>query len=1079
MAKLYIRKNIIIPLVLALFTLLEPQMSSGQTREITGAVRNGLTEEALEGVTVTASRAVAVTDEKGLFSISVANSGDTLSFSSVGYKPKRIPIGPGSTKPLNIYLQSEDNLLRDVVVSTGYYQLSKERATGSFFHLNNELINRNPDGNIINRLEGITGSLQFDKRNLKIAVSSRPELRVRGLSTINAETAPLIVLDNFPYEGDIGDINPDDVESVTVLKDAAAASIWGARAGNGVIVIDSKLGKFNQPVKVHYSSSVRIKEHPDLFYSPRFIPAAEFIEVERELFSRGNYAENDWTALSPTVELFIKERDGMISPEQLAGEIARLKGLDIRRQASEYLYQTGLDQQHALSMSGGSDRFRFYFSGGLNNEKGSIKGFKTRRLSLNSRNTYMPVEDVELTVGIDFDRYKAENNGLYLSNLNPLGKSAIYPYAQLIDEEGNFLSVPKNYVRSIYVDNAQLMGLLDWAYRPLQEKSLLNSSEEGQSIKIAAGLKFNILNSFDLDVNYLYFKEDRFGRVIDHAESYAVRDMVNQFLQDDGTSPFPQGGILHSDDRHLTTHSGRVQLNYNKQFGAHHDLSALAGTELRQHVTEGNQYSLYGYDDDILTFQQNVDYVGRYPTNPRGLNRSISPPSASLSHFTDRYLSYYANASYTYLGKYIASGSARWDASNYFGVKTNQKGVPLWSGGLAWLLHEEPFLHIPAINKLKVRATYGYNGNTRKASSAQVVARYSTDRTTGLTQAVIRNPGDPSLRWEKIGIFDIGLDMVLFSNKVSASVDYYNKNGIDLIGNSLTDPTSGWDSQDLLQYFTNYANLNTRGFDIELVTRNADKEIKWTTSILASLVKNKVTNYEVDHSANTASYLSSAVLPKEGYSLDQLYSLPWHGLSPSTGDPQVEIDGQITHDNAAYSKYINSLSFDGLINSGVSMPPFFGAVRNDFRWKNFTASVNITWKAGYNFRRISINYKELFDSWEGHTDYLLRWQKPGDELKTNVPSFPVSSNSSRETVYNKSEVLIEKGDHIRLQDVIIGYDMNDIHFRSLSVKKVRIFMNISNIGLIWKAGESDLDPDYPGLDILPGRITSFGIQVNL
>src|SRR5690606_13844109 len=223
--------------------------------------------------------------------------------------------------------------------------------------------------------------------------------------------------------------------------------------------------------------------------------------------------------------------------------------------------------------------------------------------------------------------------------------------------------------------------------------------------------------------------------------------------QSDGTQVFPEGDVLNQSYSNQVVHAGRAQLNFNKQFHLRHDVTALAGMEIRQVHATGQGWQLLGYDPNVLTYQSMFNYTTYYAQRPTG-SAKLPAPSASLSDLLDRYVSYYANAAYTYRSRYMLSGSVRWDASNLFGVKANQRGVPLWSLGGSWLVDQEKFFHIDWLSRLKLRLTYGFNGNVDKSSTAYVTAAYENDKLTGLRRAVVRSPGNPQLRWEKVGVWN-------------------------------------------------------------------------------------------------------------------------------------------------------------------------------------------------------------------------------------------------------------------------------------------------------------------------------------
>ncbi|HUZ59511.1 MAG TPA: carboxypeptidase-like regulatory domain-containing protein, partial [Hanamia sp.] len=262
---------------------------------ISGKVISASNNLPVEGATLILSQqgTVVTTNRSGAFSIPLSFSNDVLTVSHIGFRSKKISISQNTASPFIITLQDTSIKLNEVVVSTGYQNIPKERATGSFVTVNMNQFNNEVASDVISKLEGITSGLVFFK-----GVPNRPdEINIRGQSTLFSNTQPLIVVDNFPYDGDINTINPNDVESITVLKDAAAASIWGVRAGNGVIVITTKKGKFNKPLQVSFNSNITVGEKPDLFYDSRFINSSDFIDLESFLFSKGFY-DNDFSAAS-------------------------------------------------------------------------------------------------------------------------------------------------------------------------------------------------------------------------------------------------------------------------------------------------------------------------------------------------------------------------------------------------------------------------------------------------------------------------------------------------------------------------------------------------------------------------------------------------------------------------------------------------------------------------------------------------------------------------------------------------------------------------------------------------------------
>ena len=1018
-------------------------------------------------VTVRQKSKSVKTERNGQFVISDVTLGDKLTVSMVGFETVEIEI-KDVLSFLTIHLSEKVTELEAAIVSTGYYQLPIEQTTGSFTVLDSAIINRSVSSNIISRLEGVTNALAFDRRQDNL---DRLSLRVRGMNSINASNEPLIVVDNFPFDGDIENINPNDVQDITILKDAAAASIWGARAGNGVIVITTKQGKLNQPIKVGFNSSFSISEKPDLYYNPNFTESKDYIEVEKILFNRGFYQENNWTSLKPVTELLIANRENRLTDDELNVALLNLENKDIRRDADRYLFQNKRNQQYALNLSGGSSSYRFFASGGYDKSLSEVIGNKNDRLSLNFNNEYKLMERLNIQANLSIVQNDVQSNGISLGSLRSGNAERIFPYASLMSDNEEHASIPMNY-RNSYIENTLIEGLLDWQYRPLQERDLLDNAIKNNDIRFFTGINYRFFKNFVADVKYQYQHSMNRTRKHDSPDSYRVRDLVNRYTQADGTKEFPEGGILKLINNEQKSYSIRGQLNYTLSF-TDHWVNALFGGEVRQSQKKGDGSEYYGYDDDVLTHKNLFDYMKRHPMRPRSTAR-LPLPYQYLTESIDRYVSTFMNVAYTYKDRYTLSSSARWDASNLFGVRTNQQGVPLWSVGMKWKLSDEAFYNFEQLPSLSLRATYGYNGNIIRSMTAFNVAAYGTDGITGIRSAWIQKPGNRDLRWEKIRTFNIAADFSTAFKVIDGSIEYFEKKGLDMLGAVVLDPTLGYVLGTTSSYMINNAELKTKGFDIQLGVNILQRKLRWRTDLLLNYVTNKVTKY--DGPTNMAGFsTNSGISPRQGESLDARYSLPWNGLDGTTGDPLVLIDGELSTNYNAYWQAVKS--FEALVYTGLTFPPFFGSMRNTWTYNALSMSVNVSWKTGYGFMPTTINYASFFNSSIGHQDLANRWRLPGDELITNIPSLPASIDADRENTYLTSEILIEKGDHIRLRDINLSYNFGALAARKLGVSSMKTYLYVTDLGILWRANKKGLDPDRPASNYLPSK--SFALGVNL
>ncbi|HQS06092.1 MAG TPA: TonB-dependent receptor, partial [Daejeonella sp.] len=392
-------------------------------------------------------------------------------------------------------------------------------------------------------------------------------------------------------------------------------------------------------------------------------------------------------------------------------------------------------------------------------------------------------------------------------------------------------------------------------------------------------------------------------------------------------------------------------------------------------------------------------------------------------------------------------------------------------------LASEEFYKLDFLPTLRLKATYGYNGNIDKTVTAYTTANFTRNNQNGLPAANINNPPNPNLRWEKTGILNLGIEFGSKNGRLNGNLEYYSKKGIDLIGQSPLDPTSGQSS-----FRGNVANMKGSGVDLELHSINLDRKLRWESNLLFSYSRDEVTSYAI--SPTFASYMADASLtgsqssfsPTPGKPLFGIYSKQWAGLDPATGNPMGYVQG-VPSMNYSLLNSSSGQTVDSLVFHGRALPPVYGALRNSFSMKGFTISANITYRFGYYFKRRSIEYSNLFTTGRSHSDYALRWQKAGDEAFTSVPAFPADNNSARDNFYRNAEILVEKGDNIRLQDINLSYDLTNKQWTKLPFEKLSLFIYLNNGGLLWTANKQGIDPDYPDMKL--SRSIAFGLRASL
>lgn len=1046
-------------------------LSVSAQQSIEGRVLSADTSEPMEGVTIRAigTETVWQSNVLGVFKLNNIHPGMRLEFTYVGYQASQLTLEMIIDEP-EVLLYPVEQQMEEILISTGYQRVSQERVTGSYSTVDNRLLNRTVNTDIISKLDGVVPGMLFNR-------NSNFKINIRGQSTLFSNMEPLIVLDNFPFEGDILDINPNDIETVTVLKDAAAASIWGARAANGVIVLTSKQGRRNQPLQVDFRSNVSVVEKPNIYYQPR-MSSADFIDIETMLFSQGVFTSTENSNLkapyTPVVQLLIAKRDGTMDENDVRDQLTHLKRIDIRDDLSRHVYQKGVKQQYALNLSGGTGINRFYVSLGYDQNRESLVRNSMNRLSVQARNTFSLWKDrLEVYTGLELSSRTATNPNGGPVGMGMGGQSQLYPYASLVDEEGNYARTVRNYALP-FIDAAYEDGLLDWSYRPLEEIYLNDQVTKNIQYRINTGVQAKILPGLDAGVLFQYVNGASDYRHHRSAATFFARDMINNLtmITEDGTvnRPVPLGGVLDNSYGHTENYHFRGQLNYGGDIAEGHHVTAMLGYEVRDNQHRSNSGRMYGYNDE-LGIGINVDFVNRFPRYVYPASTAAIANNQAVSEFVDRYQSVYGNASYTLHGRYVFYGSARLDQSNLFGVRTNQKGVPLWSAGIAYTLSSEDFYGVDWLPYLKLRATYGYNGNANKSVTAYTTVRYDDGRLSRsrLPYARITNPPNPELRWEKVKVVNLGVDFALRKNVVTGGVEYYRKKGLDLIGVTPYAPSSG------VQMFTkNYANTKGQGVDVHLQSRNTNGKVQWATDAVFSWIQDEVTHY-LASAASAQNYVSATYMnPVVGRPQFSVYSFNHKGLDGQTGNPIGYLNGEASEN---YAAIMSNATLDELIYHGSARPTLFGGLRNTVQWNRLSLSANVVFRAGYYFRRGTVSFSAIRLGREQHGDYTLRWQQPGDERYTVIPSMPETTNAARDLFYANTSAFVERGDHIRLQDINLTYSLPAQLIQRVGLKVVDVYLFMENMGILWKATKLGLDPDHVYTDYVPPRSVALGINV--
>ncbi|WP_400261918.1 SusC/RagA family TonB-linked outer membrane protein [Sphingobacterium sp. SG20118] len=1068
-------KAFIFSLFLSLI-LINVQAQERKFITVRGTVFSTEGRKPLSNVSIHYNGGATKSGQNGAFAIGVRSLTDTLLFSSVGYWDKRELVNRVISESV-IYLNRKVNVLEDVVVQTGYQTLKANEITGSVDVISNEMLNQQTGGNILDRLKNITPAIRFDNKPTNDGALQKLNMSVRGLSTINGQRDPLIVLDGFIYDGNIENIDANSIDNVTVLKDAAAAAIWGARAGNGVIVISSKKGSFYlaQP-KVSFSSTLLLPQNLDLnrLYQ---LSNREFIDIEKMLFEQGYYNLYldyvPYYSMTPAVDLFDRRKRGLISAADSTSMMNQMLAQNGPQNYMDRFYHRSYSDQHSLNVRGGGGRNAYSFGVGHNRNR-AINDAHNDKLNINMSNSYKPTDKLRLDINVLFTNQKS-TAGLPGYNSLTYGTKVV-PYMNFLDEQDKELPFENGYRKS-YMDSAYPKGYLDWGYYPLSEYKQATNNTNIREYNSSVNLNYQLFSFLDANVAFQLANQQEEYIQLNSLDSYAARSLINSFSVYDASTNttkynVPLGGIKNNNRNSGMSKTFRAQLNFNKKIKDYH-IIGMVGAERRAYDNDYSSYSMYGYNKLPATSVP-VDYVNAFLSIPVNYPMNIAGSPIAFTE-SNRFVSIYTNWSGIWKDKYSVSGSLRRDGANIFGANTNEKWSPLWSVGGAWLLSKENFLKFDWLDSWRMRATYGYSGNVDIRKTPDPIAGAMTARYTNLPALNLNALNDPSLRWEKVSTLNFGMDFSLWQGRLTGALDYYIKNGTDLYGPAEYDYTN-WGKA--ITVIKNVASMQGRGLDLNLNAVIINSTFKWNTRTILSLNRNKTTAYYLNTVTKINAFVTDGnyMSPFVGKPLYALAGYTWMGLDEQ-GRAQGNLNGNPSTDYVAIRNDVikNGENSAGIRFFGSSKPQAYGNWINTFSYQNVDLIVNVNYMGDYYFRKPTTRASSLFSKGIAYPDYDDRWQVVGDEARTNVPAMFYPTSSSAEPFYENADFNILRADHIRLAYISASWNKRwQMGNKSLNT---RLFLNASNLGIIWTKNKVNIDPEFP-YQLGSARTYSIGIQVD-
>ena len=1071
----------------------QPFVPQVNKRTVSGTVRDA-DGEPVPGVSVLVkgTQVGVATDVNGRFELRVDDNPEVvLQFSFVGMKSQEVKIGTHTT--LNVVLESDTKALDEVLV-TGYQTISKERATGSFDMVSRAQLDK-PASSLASRLVGVTAGVQGTADE-----NGDISFEIRGQTSLNTDARPLVVVDGFPIEGEFSSINPNDVESVTILKDAAAASIWGARSANGVIVVTTKKGAATKGAKIEVSAFAKVQRKIDLDYYNPLASSAETVEYERKGFST-NFFGGPWSPLddsylnaqsgySQAVVALNENRLGYLSDEDLEATLEKLSNQNNKDQIRKYLLQIPLTHQYNVNISGATERMTNMLSLMYERERDGFKENHEDHLMVNFRNT------TKLFKWLDFNfSGMVQYNSVDNSGINATGDyysltygsiQELSPYDMLVDENGNRTNLAGTFYQPIldrYVPTENF-PYTDWSYNPITEIENRELGYTQMNYRVQGGFTVRFLEGLTYDTKFQYERYNTHYTDIYNENTFAVRQHINTTSTWDKetneiTANLPKGGIKDESDETIQSYNFRNQINFDRTFKGRHALNVIIGTEISQRIEETTDYArTYGYNDETLS-------VGVFPNGESGTigwmgwSNGTFDYTNSYTYTTDRYFSLYANAAYTLDEKYTLSGSVRTDASNLITDDPKYRYAPFWSVGASWQISKEAFMQdIDWIDRLTVRATYGYNGNVDKSTSFRpLISVNSTQNTyTHDFTASIQSYGNPDLRWERTGTWDVGIDYSFLGGKLAGKVDIYSKLGKDLMASMSIPSVNGTSTQSL-----NAAKMTNRGIELEVGTQlpvYGDK-IVWTGNLNFSYNKNKIQElYKATYQAyelyggGTSAYV-------EGYDANTLWVFEYAGIenrgSVENPDWQPVVKGA-NGETYDFTGWTPGNGLDYLKNAGTKVAPYAFGFSNSFKIYNFDLSFLITGKFGHKFMRTGFNYPSMSGGSALPNKY---YSEVANSDPMDMVPIPFDKAEPRyyfwDRFYPYLDYLVESAAHIRLQEVNISYNMPKRWLEKIGINSLSVYAQGNNL-CTWLKNKYKEDPEHP-LGTLPLQATyTFGLR---
>lgn len=1026
-------------------------------KTVTGSVTGADDGTPIPGVNVLVkgTSVGTVTDIEGNYQIAVPDNGSVLVFSFIGLVTEEILVGNQSS--INMIMSADLTQLEEIIV-TAYGTSTVKDFTGSATAINSKDIELRQVTNPIAAIEGNSTGVQFITPSG--APGESPEIVIRGVGTLNGVTSPLYIVDGVQFDGSLTLINQDDIESMTILKDAASTSLYGSRAANGVVIITTKSGRKGQGTRVNYSGQYGWMSQAIGQYEAT--NPQQYYEVMWEAYKNSLDVADPAAEASATIYNRLGYNPFDVPNDQIVGTDGKINpNAQLRYPSLDWfdaLQRQGTRTNHNLSVSGGTDKASLFFSTGYLNEKGYVIENDFERLSLRL-NTDIEANDW-LTIGSNLYLTTSDRSGVgsagTSSIVNPFGfaknMGAVYPVYLVDDATGQIvLDAAGN---KLY-DRGE--GYSEYGISPRPESPGRHAIEEAILNDIADSRNaYGFRNFAEFTVPWVDGLKARL--------TYS-RDYQDRILKDYENAEIGDG---QPTARYNEVRSRRIIENFNqlitydKTIADYHNIGVTLG-----------------HESFIRTFTSNDAFVTTQVAEGIYEFDNFSVPVRVSGSTTDKTLEgYFARLNYDYRNKYYLSLSARRDGSSVF--SSDVRWGNFYSVGASWRVSEEAFMTgVSFIDNLKLRASYGEVGNDNLGDFYISQARYQLTSNAGNPAITLSDLGNEALTWETIENFDVALDFAVLDSRIEGTVEYFRKNSSDLLYNVPIALSNG-----LNEIPDNIADMYNAGFEVSLtghILRNPSG-FNWDLTGLFTTLQNEITKipdpfqdgskrWDVGRSRyDFYIYHTAGVDPETG---DQLYYVFEDDPETGNGVPVLDADGnqETTNDWTETGRAFTDDS---------SIPDLIGSVTNRFSYKGLTLNVLFTFSQGG--KVLDYGYSAMMSSGDygesHHIDQLKAWKQPGD-----ITTVPRLENGNSTQVEAQSTRFLTDASFLSLRNINLSYNFDKPVLDRLGLSNLSLFVSGEN--LWFKSARQGLNPQYnlagtgSGDDYNPNKIFSIGLNLGL